>query len=78
MSKFLDGLKATATAVCPCCLFNCEMAKEAMESEIGLRGTHGIGEAIMVCLEEQLGSRVWKNAVIAADCSMRTDMVSDG
>lgn len=62
MSKFPDGLKATETATWPCCLFKCEMAKEAMESEKGLEGTiHG------VCLEleeEQMGSSVWKIAAI--------------
>lgn len=70
MSKFPDGLKATETATCPCCLLACEMAKEAMESEIGLRGIHGGGEDNMVCLEEQTGSRVWKIAAIAAECEL--------
>lgn len=65
MSKFPDGLKATETAICPCRLFKFEMAKEPMESEMGgLRGVHGAGED-MACLEQQMGSRVWKIAAIA-------------
>lgn len=63
MSKFPEGLKATETATWPCCLYKCEIGKEAMESEMGLEGVfHGF------CLEleeEQIRSSVWKTAAIA-------------